>query len=132
MVGASDAADICRRAISVAYPAGLPATPEAISAGAEELAAGTLEEFDEDFLTYPNDLTELLFAHVSEHPDRSEPCRNMTTDEADVAGRVPSICVDPAAGKRLCARDRPRDRSHPYVPEHVWFDARGTACSGRL
>jgi hypothetical protein len=44
----------------------LPATPEAISAAVGEVDPETLDELDREFLEYPHDLTELLFAFVSE------------------------------------------------------------------
>jgi hypothetical protein len=69
IVGAPRTADICRRAIAVAFPAGLPETPEAISAVAAEFAVGALDGLDSDFMEYPHDLTELLFAYVSVHPE---------------------------------------------------------------
>jgi Domain of unknown function (DUF4375) len=65
-------ADICRRAIACAFPAGLPPTPEAISDAAADLSDDALDELeplDEEFMAYPHDLTELLFAYVSKHPD---------------------------------------------------------------
>ena len=71
-IGAPRTADICRRAIACAFPAGLPSTPEATSAAAAEFSDETvneLENLDAEFFAYPHDLTELLFAFVSRHPD---------------------------------------------------------------
>jgi len=71
-IGAPLTADICRRAIISAFPARLPATPEAICSAAEEISDETLadpEELDTEFFRYPHDLTELLFAYVSGHPE---------------------------------------------------------------
>jgi len=71
-IGAPDTASICRRAIAAAFPTGLPQSEEAIrSTSAEfsddELAA--LEPLDQEFFSYPHNLTSLLFAYVSEHPE---------------------------------------------------------------
>ncbi len=71
-IGAPRTSDICRRAIACGFPAGLPSTPEAISAAAAEFSEETLDEletFDAEFFAYPHDLTDLLFAFVSKHPD---------------------------------------------------------------
>ncbi len=69
IVGAPRTADICRRAIAIAFPAGLPPTAEAISAAAAEFGVDKLDDVDSDFVEYPHDLTELLFAYVAEHPE---------------------------------------------------------------
>ena len=71
-IGAPRTAAICRRAIASVFPAGLPPTPEAISAVAADMSDDTLEELqavDGEFLAYPHDLTDLLFAYVSKHPE---------------------------------------------------------------
>jgi hypothetical protein len=71
-IGAPTTADICRRAIATAFPNGLPSSPEAISAGASDFSDETeekLNELDQEFFQYPHDLTQLLFAYVSKHPD---------------------------------------------------------------
>jgi hypothetical protein len=70
-IGAPRTADICRRAIAAAFPAGLPKTSEAISASASEFSDEVLERLqilDNEFFAYPHDLTDLLFAYVSKHP----------------------------------------------------------------
>ena len=71
-IGAPSTAAICRRAIGCAFPDGLPPTPEEISSVAaefsEELSA-KLDALDTEFFAYPNDLTELLYAYVSSHPE---------------------------------------------------------------
>ena len=72
IVGAPKTADICRRAIACAFPDGLPSEPDAISAAAEEFSDSTrdaLDEMDQEFYLYPHDLTDLLFAFVSQHPE---------------------------------------------------------------
>ena len=72
VIGARRTAEICRRAIAVAFPAGLPATPEAISAAAAEFSEkilGRLQALDTEFFEYPHNLTDLLFAYVSKHPE---------------------------------------------------------------
>jgi len=75
-IGAPRTADICRRAISLAFPSGLPSGPEAISAAAadfsEEVDDG-LNSLESEFFAYPHDLTDLLFAYVSKHLDEFGP-----------------------------------------------------------
>ena len=71
-IGAPKTADICRRAIAAAFPAGLPPTSEAISSAASEFSdeqEDELSDLDDEFFQYPHNLTELLFAYVSKHPD---------------------------------------------------------------
>jgi hypothetical protein len=75
-VGAPKTADICKRAIDPAFPAGLPQSLEAIRSTAaffpdEVLAA--LEPLDQEFFSYPHDLTELVFVYVSQHPEEFGP-----------------------------------------------------------
>jgi hypothetical protein len=71
-IGAPQTAAICRRAIASAFPVGLPSTPDAISASAADFPHEVLEQLealDGEFLEYPHNLTDLLFAYVAEHPD---------------------------------------------------------------
>jgi len=71
-IGAPRTADICRRAVATAFPAGLPLTPKAISTAAADFPDEVLEQlgaFDSEFFAYPHNLTELLFAYVSKHPE---------------------------------------------------------------
>jgi Domain of unknown function (DUF4375) len=71
-IGAPRTADICRRAIAAAFPSGLPVDPESISAAAVEFSDETEDELnalDGEFYQYPHNLTELLFAYVSKHPE---------------------------------------------------------------
>jgi len=71
-IGAPRTADICKRAIAVAFPAGLPSNPEDISSAAPDFSSETeaqLNELDNEFFQYPHNLTELLFAYVSSHPE---------------------------------------------------------------
>jgi Domain of unknown function (DUF4375) len=71
-IGAPSTAAICRRAIATAFPMGLPSTPDAISATAADFSDEVLEQLetlDSEFLEYPHNLTELLFAYVTKHPD---------------------------------------------------------------
>jgi len=70
-IGAPITADICKRAIETAFPNGLPRSEDAIRSAAasfppELLTA--LEPLDQEFFSYPHDLTHLLFAYVSRHP----------------------------------------------------------------
>ena len=71
-IGAPRTADICSRAIAVAFPEGLPAEAEQISQTAESFSDETeekLDALDREFFAYPHNLTELLFAFVSKHPE---------------------------------------------------------------
>ena len=71
-IGAPQTAEICKRAITVAFPAGLPVDSEEISAAAEDFPDETgdrLDALDQEFYMYPHNLTELLFAFVSKHPE---------------------------------------------------------------
>ena len=71
-IGAPRTADICRRAIATAFPAGLPPTPKAISTTAADFSDEVLEQLgalDNEFFAYPHNLTDLLFAYVSKHPE---------------------------------------------------------------
>jgi hypothetical protein len=71
-IGAPRTADICRRAVATAFPAGLPPTPKAISTAAADFPDEVLEQLgtlDNEFFAYPHNLTDLLFAYVSRHPE---------------------------------------------------------------
>ena len=71
-IGAPDTADICKRAITAAFPAGLPQSVEAIRSTAADFPDEVLvmlEPLDQEFFSYPHNLTDLLFAYVSEHPE---------------------------------------------------------------
>jgi hypothetical protein len=71
-IGAPRTADICRRAINCAFPSGLPSTSEAIRSAAARLDNAILDklgELDSEFFAYPHNLTDLLYAYVSEHPE---------------------------------------------------------------
>jgi hypothetical protein len=71
-IGAPKTADICRRAISAAFPAGLPKRPEDISSAAADFSdevTEALEPLDNEFFEYPHNLTNLLFAYVSKHTE---------------------------------------------------------------
>lgn len=75
-LGAPKTADICRRAIAAAFPTGLPGTVEetqstAVNFSPEILEA--LEPLDQEFFSYPHDLTALLFSFVSAHPEEFGP-----------------------------------------------------------
>jgi hypothetical protein len=55
-----------------AFPAGLPKSEEAIRSSAADFSDQVLERLeplDQEFFSYPYNLTDLLFAYVSEHPD---------------------------------------------------------------
>ena len=71
-IGAPKTADVCKRAIAVAFPAGLPRTPETIRSVAADFSDEILEKLeplDQEFFAYPHSLTDLLFAYVSGHPE---------------------------------------------------------------
>ena len=75
-IGAPRTADICRRAIAVAFPDGLPSAPDAIADAAAGFTGETteqLEALDNEFFQYPHNLTDLLFAFVSQHPEEFGP-----------------------------------------------------------
>ena len=70
-VGAPKTADICKRAIATAFPAGLPAGWKDIRSHAADFsdeALDKLEPLDQEFFAYPHNLTDLLFAYVAKHP----------------------------------------------------------------
>jgi len=65
-------ANICERAIGAAFPDGLPSHCEDISSAASNFSDETkekLDALDQEFFQYPQDLTQLLFAFVSKHPE---------------------------------------------------------------
>ena len=71
-IGAPETASICRRAIATAFPTGLPTTVEAVRSIAAEFSDEILEKLeplDQEVFGYPNELTDLLFAYVSQHPE---------------------------------------------------------------
>jgi hypothetical protein len=72
IIGAPKTADLCRRAIAAAFPAGLPENPEDISSAAADFSDEVMDAFeplDNEFFAYPHNLTDLLFAYVSKHPE---------------------------------------------------------------
>lgn len=76
IIGAPKTAEICRRAISATFPLGLPSDPNVINAAAEEFSPDiedALEALDDEFMAYPHNLTDLLFAYVSNHPEEFGP-----------------------------------------------------------
>jgi hypothetical protein len=81
-IGAPHTARICNRAISSAFPAGLPANPDDISLTAGSLPDDMLKEFEllaGEFMEYPHNLTDLLFAYVSKHPEEFGPVPDPTS-----------------------------------------------------
>jgi hypothetical protein len=71
-VGARQTAEICRKAIDTAFPAGLPsdlAVIRSVAADLSEESEGKLNELDRQFYLYPDNLTELLYAFVAAHPE---------------------------------------------------------------
>jgi hypothetical protein len=72
IIGAPKTADICRRAITAAFPAGLPESVQEIRSAAEDFpdeVLESLEPLDQEFFSYPHNLTDLLFSYVSQYPD---------------------------------------------------------------
>jgi Domain of unknown function (DUF4375) len=71
-IGAPKTASICQRAIATAFPTGLPQKVDSIRSAAADFSEETLEKLeplDEEFFSYPHDLTDLLLAYVKRHPD---------------------------------------------------------------
>jgi hypothetical protein len=71
-IGAPKTASICDRAVAIAFPAGLPDRMESIRSTASDFSDEVLEKLDgldREFFGYPDDLTDLLFAHVRQHPE---------------------------------------------------------------
>jgi hypothetical protein len=71
VIGAPKTASICNRAIATAFPNGLPGTAGIICSTAADFPAEILEKLetlDQEFFAYPHNLTDLLFAYVSDHP----------------------------------------------------------------
>jgi Domain of unknown function (DUF4375) len=71
-VGAPKTAAICQRAITAAFPSGLPENSQAIRSAAADFSEEVLESLeplDQEFFAYPHNLTELLFTYVSQHPE---------------------------------------------------------------
>ncbi len=79
IVGASQTASICQRAITTAFPNGLPSAPDEIQATAMNFAddiLANLEQLDQEFFEYPHDLTDLLFALCLSIRMSLDLCRN--------------------------------------------------------
>jgi hypothetical protein len=71
-IGAPKTADICGRAIANAFPKGLPSAATDIQLAASDFSGQILtdlETLDQEFFSYPHDLTDLLFAYVSARPE---------------------------------------------------------------
>ena len=71
-IGAFTCAELVERALSVVSPSSpLPVSDQARVALVESLSEESVEslaQLDSQFYLYPDDLTELLFAHVAAHP----------------------------------------------------------------
>ena len=71
-IGAPKTASICDRAITIAFPGGLPPTEGTIQSVASDFSDNILDRLqplDQEFIAYPHNLTDLLFAYVTEHPE---------------------------------------------------------------
>lgn len=72
IIGAPKTASICNRALTTAFPAGLPPDAETINVVASNFSDEIFEKLellDQEFFSYPHNLTDLLFAYVSVHPE---------------------------------------------------------------
>lgn len=72
LIEAPSTAEICRRAVMIAFPNGLPSSPDEIGAAAADFTSeieDNLTDLDQEFFAYPHNLTDLLYTYVSEHPD---------------------------------------------------------------
>ena len=71
-IGAPETANICGRATDIAFPKGLLRSVEAIQSAASSFSEDVLdrlEALDQEFLSYPHNLTDLLFDYVNQHSD---------------------------------------------------------------
>lgn len=71
-IGARQAAAICSRAITCAFPNGIPGDllqMRMAAADFPDTVEQSLNEIDCEFYKYPDDLTELLFSYVAAHPE---------------------------------------------------------------
>lgn len=71
-IGAPKTANICQRAIAIAFPGGLAQTVESIRSAASSFSTeilGELETLDQEFFSYPHNLTDLLFEFVKMHTE---------------------------------------------------------------
>jgi hypothetical protein len=71
-IGAMRTADICRRAVAIAFPLGIPADSDAINTAATHFSEEIEEKLNAlnlEFFQYPQDLTALLFSYVSKYPE---------------------------------------------------------------
>lgn len=79
VIGATKCAAIVGRAISLVFGAPIPATEDERLERLDSLgddALPRLEEIDSDFFGYPDNLTDLLFAFVAQHPSAFGPIPN--------------------------------------------------------
>jgi hypothetical protein len=100
-VGAPKTARICERAIHDAFPTGLPQSVDAIRSTAASFSDETLaalEPFNEEFFSYPRNLTDLLFAFVSEHPDEFGALPKGATMHKRSALPTVDIAITPSLG----------------------------------
>lgn len=70
-IGASQCADIVRRALAVVSSSPLPISQEECETLIDQLDEERLEQLsaiDSEFFEYPDDLTELLYLYVATHP----------------------------------------------------------------
>jgi hypothetical protein len=70
-IGAHNTANICRQAIIAAFPDELPLAVEDIQSVAKHFSKevlAKLDSLDQEFYSYPDEVTDLLFSYVSAHP----------------------------------------------------------------
>ena len=75
-VGAHTCADIVERALRTASPSPLPASQadrEKLVGSLKHTVRDQLEVLDQEFLAYPDNLTDLLFEYVAAHPESFGP-----------------------------------------------------------
>lgn len=75
-IGAKSCADIVERAIYAACGNAMPADSDAWETLVEEITDDTaekLEDLDQEFFAYPDNLTDLLFEFVRAHPETFGP-----------------------------------------------------------
>lgn len=93
-IGAPRTASICNRAILTAFPTGLPTTVESIRSVATDFSdeiLAELEPLDQEFFSYPHNLTDLLFKYVSAHPEHTGETRRRL--EAAAQGLINALTV---------------------------------------
>jgi hypothetical protein len=100
-IGANTCAELVESALRAISPSPLPASQamrEKLVASVPEGIQEQMEELDQAFFAYPDDLTSLLFAYVASHPEPSDPfprrnTRNMELQRTTTLPRCVRVCV---------------------------------------